>query len=791
MKVVISKLREIALTPPVCAISMAVGILAFTGGAQAAVVCYDSHATGNDTGEDWANACTNLATALELAGDGGEVRVRQGIHFPIPVATNAAIALPNVRLVGGYTGNGDERSDNPRTTIFSGDIDKTDYYADATGANLGVVLNYETGEFFDFESTPAVGYWEYKPKTQNVAKLFTVADGVTSDYTQTIEGLSFTGYGRGGGEANLIYGGKVAHLVVTNCLFIGNKSYIKQWQPALIDVKCDARILDCKFLGNNGTAIRYFKNTPAVTSVENLISGCEFAYSSAVGENPVTLGYSTYANNSHSKIVKCDFHDLYMKNTAADSASENYVCVVTESTSGNVDVIDGCTFRRIEGVGDVQGLVCLSVAGNHVTNSLFESCRIDARSEPGAAKARTYYDMVYAYKGTVDCAFSNCLMTTTLEGTSTSLVRTGTADGQFFCKNTDFVGCAVTTAVKQACLSAVQCPHYKYGEIKGNSLFGGTNAGLVLNNMTFTQGGEVSGNTVSSGTGYAQISSQINATDVRIFDNRLSTVSGASVRLVNSVTTMRYCSVNGNELSGATSVMMLFAGAGFSIQNCEIFGNVACNAGPNATACLLGVISYSAGGNIAWTKFYGNDFPVGFHVSSLQKAATLGYVSINSSIIARGEGDEPFTPVTYGSADYEPYFNIRFRQTHIQNAVADAKYVDATSTVDGKVQLLTDAPAVYHKVMVADNGHRYLKLFGKSPYRRAGYRPFYRSVADQVIVFEQSPGNWFNVHNLSSYKPTGSEVPLDDLLGAERPEGEVCLGAVQELQKLGLMLLVR
>jgi hypothetical protein len=97
---------------------------------ETAVVFVDSSATGANTGEDWANAYTDLQSALDVASRYGNVRyfyVGRGTYYPTSSANRHAsfIMVDSVQIYGGFAGTEDHLDDrdpamNP--TIFSGDI---------------------------------------------------------------------------------------------------------------------------------------------------------------------------------------------------------------------------------------------------------------------------------------------------------------------------------------------------------------------------------------------------------------------------------------------------------------------------------------------------------------------------------------------------------------------------------------------------------------------------------------------------------------------------------------------
>ncbi|MFD0962437.1 T9SS type A sorting domain-containing protein [Pseudofulvibacter geojedonensis] len=89
----------------------------------------NKNATGNNDGTSWANAYTDLQTALNIATSSVDVWVAKGIYKPIATTDRSASFVLNTNLFGGFEGTETTLSDRDITkihttneTILSGDL---------------------------------------------------------------------------------------------------------------------------------------------------------------------------------------------------------------------------------------------------------------------------------------------------------------------------------------------------------------------------------------------------------------------------------------------------------------------------------------------------------------------------------------------------------------------------------------------------------------------------------------------------------------------------------------------
>ena len=113
----------------------------------------NSSANGQDNGQSWSDAFSNLHKALEVAQPGDSVWVAEGVYTPaISASRDSSFDLPSgVRLFGGFAGtesNIAQRDWQTHLTVLSGDIgivgDSTD-----NAYTILYLLNPDSGTVVD------------------------------------------------------------------------------------------------------------------------------------------------------------------------------------------------------------------------------------------------------------------------------------------------------------------------------------------------------------------------------------------------------------------------------------------------------------------------------------------------------------------------------------------------------------------------------------------------------------------------------------------------------------------
>ncbi|MDV7185699.1 LamG-like jellyroll fold domain-containing protein [Lutibacter sp. TH_r2] len=99
-------------------------ILLISYSLNAQTIYVDQNATGSNNGIDWANAYTNLQTAITNIGSNTSINVAQGTYYPTTTSDRSIyFNIPNgVKIYGGFPTNGGTRDSELHPTILSGDI---------------------------------------------------------------------------------------------------------------------------------------------------------------------------------------------------------------------------------------------------------------------------------------------------------------------------------------------------------------------------------------------------------------------------------------------------------------------------------------------------------------------------------------------------------------------------------------------------------------------------------------------------------------------------------------------
>jgi len=114
------------------------------------IIYVDQNATGLNNGTDWANAYTDLQTAIANIGSNTTINVAQGIYYP--TATTDRTIYFNIprdkKLFGGFPTGGGTRDPELYPTILSGDIGTI---GDNTDNSYHVVYFYNTSTLNEFD----------------------------------------------------------------------------------------------------------------------------------------------------------------------------------------------------------------------------------------------------------------------------------------------------------------------------------------------------------------------------------------------------------------------------------------------------------------------------------------------------------------------------------------------------------------------------------------------------------------------------------------------------------------
>ena len=236
----------------------------------------DQNATGNNSGEDWTNALTDLNQALQSATSGNEIWVAAGVYTPDSAGTgltprSSSFIIPEgVSLYGGFAGTEtllEERDWDINITHLSGDIgvaeDSSDNCYHVVLGNTDARLDgfYVTDGYADGTAEESYGGAMLNDHVGSVS----VANCIFEDNYAAVQGGAIANNFLNGsatiGNCSFInnsssYGGAVDNhdtpSRMDRCLFTGNEVSI--WGSSIFNwgAKSSSHITHCTFAGNLG-----------------------------------------------------------------------------------------------------------------------------------------------------------------------------------------------------------------------------------------------------------------------------------------------------------------------------------------------------------------------------------------------------------------------------------------------------------------------------------------------------------------------------------------------------------
>ena len=271
------------------------------------ILFVDTNANGNNTGVSWANAFTDLQSALQNnCPNVAEIWVAQGTYYPdlgigqTDNDRNATFQLINgVAIYGGFTGNETQLSERNWTTnqtILSGDINQSgdltgNSYSlvDGSGTNTTAIIDVFTitGGNADVTSGDA-----FNPNRSG-GGMFNNAG------SPTVSNCTFSGNTanqRGGG----IYNSNSSAPTITNSTFLGNNAIFGGGM--FNDTASSPTVAACAFSGNSATS--------GGGGMYNFINTSPIVINSNFSENTSNLGGGmTNSDNSSTTVINCTFSD--------------------------------------------------------------------------------------------------------------------------------------------------------------------------------------------------------------------------------------------------------------------------------------------------------------------------------------------------------------------------------------------------------------------------------------------------------------------------------------------------
>ena len=605
------------------------------------IVYFDSHATGTNDGTSWADAFTKFSTAVSDAGGNnsyvGEVRVRQGRHL-IPNNQHQA-PFKNVKVIGGWTGNGDERSTDRRLTVFTGDINDDDVFVDQHGNTVGKV--YANGRFIDFRPpTEAEGYWELANHTENYSQILTKDDSIACTNAR-IEGCTF--YGFYSPQFKLINSGKYLNVTITNCDFIAlHQTY--QYSQGQVELGAASCVLDCSFYGLTGAG--FYLNAPAFDqvfefkNVKNLYSTRNLATSrfvtfinqgkGAVRAEDIEVGYIQVGNytdgtgnaNTSAAIIFQDAYNqgatvpCWIKNgyfhDISSPLNDRPTTLLQMGNATDAAILENCVFENIklgafyDSTKAVKMIDVIQVQAKTITNCVFRNVSFDFTGEAAGGK---YAALVNVMDGIYGTTFENCRLSSTQDNWSYLVMSRGGSyielgDG------TSLMNCSVTNTGASVTATAA---------FSVAGLVGGR--AVNMNSSPYRAVGKVLVKDCSVCATNKQCAFLIDDFGRGVVANGLTVVNNTVEGGTALVGVLRACTA-GDPVSPQTN-------PGTTLINTTVAGNTVVSEAPIVATVYRANFPMTIG----WSTFCGNDVPCESYIGGNYK------LNLTSSVMTSDAGD--------------------------------------------------------------------------------------------------------------------------------------------------------
>ncbi len=449
-------------------------------------------ASGANTGLSWADAFTDLQTALQAAQAGDEVWVAQGVYKPTPTTDRAISFEPvsGLALYGGFAGTENtlvERDWAAHPTVLSGDIgvpdDSTDnsynvvylHQPDSSTVLDGFTLRDGVANSFDggaFARTKCGGGlyimgqdWEAYPTIQNCvfenntaknygggAMVNGTGDGSVAPRFSNCRFENNRAMNSGGGLMWLGASWVERNADVNTCLFYKNYSGVYGGGMCFFDAE-RIDILDLQGnqfvenISNNkggGACTLLGRTTGGGANVETTI----FDNNGARDGSGYYVESNNFLNIKYITIDKCQFENNFITGSAASSSISNITPIFTMdsyliiSNSVFYKNISSSTTIEIEGANGVSNdsLVIKNVVfdSNSVHNLLFFSSFNKIFIQNTTTTRNKVTSNIAQYPHNIIVNLNDCLFSEN-NGTINTEYFSNTKDGNFYFQNCAFI----------------------------------------------------------------------------------------------------------------------------------------------------------------------------------------------------------------------------------------------------------------------------------------------------------------------------------------------------------------
>ncbi|UCD83674.1 MAG: hypothetical protein JSU92_10290, partial [Deltaproteobacteria bacterium] len=223
----------------------------------------NDNAAGSNNGTSWADAFTNIQTAVNTALNNDWIWVAEGTYTNSPTTTLPVLTMKaGIEIYGGFTGTESDLSqrgdpdDHP--TILDGEDTSYHVVTGASNASLdGFTITNGNASGSGFDDS---GGGMYNQSVSNLMVANCTFSGNSAEYSggmlnnqsssPTITNCSFIGNSattHGGG----MYNNDNSSPTITNCLFIGNSANNGIGGGIVNDTDCFPILINCTFSGNS------------------------------------------------------------------------------------------------------------------------------------------------------------------------------------------------------------------------------------------------------------------------------------------------------------------------------------------------------------------------------------------------------------------------------------------------------------------------------------------------------------------------------------------------------------
>ena len=335
---------------------------------QPSMLYVNDDATGLGSGNNWADAYTDLQNGLVRSIAGSQIWVAAGVYIPGPSEENTFQLKNGVEIYGGFEGlpgsedDFDARDPSTFLSILSGDIDGDDITTKAVVTDTDDIVGDNTNHVVTGSGTSGTAVLD--GFTITAGSTFPDSQGgagmVNDGGSPTLSNLTFSGNSGilGGGMYNF----SGSSPMLTNVTFTGNMATVGGGGGMLNFDNSSPTLINVTFSGNSaatdgGGMINYISCSPTLTRVT--FSGNSASFNGGGMSNfsncSPTLTRVTFSGNTAS-----------MNGGAMNNQSSSSPTLINVTFNGNSATLSG---GGVYNIGGTSTLTNVTFAGNSATGN--------------------------------------------------------------------------------------------------------------------------------------------------------------------------------------------------------------------------------------------------------------------------------------------------------------------------------------------------------------------------------------------------------------------------------------